>query len=349
LFICPGVYPKDGQLREAMWWEQFGQGRVRCNLCPFRCILGDSQTGQCRVRKNIRGKLYSLNYGKVVAAHIDPVEKKPVFHFLPGSKIFSVATAGCNLHCKYCQNWTISQRKPQEVDYVYMEPQDIVKAAKKYNCSSIAYTYTEPVIFYELVYETARLAKKEGLLNVMVTAGYINEKPLRQLCGVMDVIKVDFKAYNEDFYKEVVSGDLNSVLNTLKVIKEEGVWLEVVNLVVPALNDDEQDIKNLCLWIRDNLGEDVPLHFSRFHPMYKLTNLPPTPVRTLEKAARIAKDTGLKFVYIGNVPLHSSENTYCPKCGKVLIGRRGYQILENNIIDDKCKFCGENIPGIWHK
>jgi len=336
-------------LHKAMWQEEFGEGRVRCNLCPFRCVLGEGQVGQCRVRKNIGGVLYSLNYGKIVAAHIDPVEKKPVFHFLPGTKIFSIATAGCNLHCKYCQNWAISQKSPSEVEYTYMRPQDIVELAKRYKCPSLAYTYTEPVIFYELVYDTAKLAKKEGLYNVMITAAYINEEPLRKLCKLMDVIKVDFKGYSQDFYQKVVFGDLKVVLRNLKIIKEEGVWLEIVNLVIPTLNDSEEDIRGLCLWIRENLGNSVPLHFSRFYPMYKLTNLPPTPVSTLEKAWRIAKEVGLKYVYIGNVPGHPYESTYCPKCGKVLIKRKGYQILENNLIEGKCKFCGEKIPGIWEK
>ncbi len=336
-------------LHKAMWWEEFGGGRVRCQLCPFRCILEDSEVGQCRVRKNIGGILYTLNYGKIVAAHIDPIEKKPVFHFLPGTGIFSIATAGCNLHCKYCQNWAISQRSPSEVEYTYMSPQKIVNLAKAYHCLSIAYTYSEPVVFYELVYDTAKLAKKEGLYNVMVTAGYINEEPLRELCKFMDVIKVDLKGYSKDFYRKVVFGDLDVVLKNLKLIKEEGVWLEVVNLVVPTLNDSEKDIRALCMWIKENLGDKVPLHFSRFYPMYKLTNLAPTPVETLEKAYKIAKEVGLKYVYIGNIPGHPYESTYCPKCGKVLIKRRGYQVLENNIVEGRCKFCGEEIPGIWEE
>ena len=347
--VYPVIYPKDEKLHEALWWEKFSEEKIRCNLCPFRCILGDGQVGQCRVRKNISGVLYSLNYAKLVSANIDPVEKKPVFHFLPGSSIFSIATAGCNLHCKYCQNWTISQKSPDELNYMYMEPQDIVNKAKEYNSSSIAYTYSEPIIFYELMLDTAKLAHKEGLFNVMISAGFINEEPLRVLCQVMDVIKIDFKGYSEKFYKEVVFGELQTVLNTMKIIKEEGVWLEVVNLVVPTLNDSPQDIRSLCIWIKENLGKDTPIHFSRFHPMYKLKNLPPTPVKTLEKAFQIAKEVGLNYVYIGNVPSHPQENTYCPKCKEVVIKRVGYQILENNIAGGKCSFCGHSIPGIWQK
>ena len=343
------AFASDGQGKEAMWWNKYGQDAVRCELCPFRCILNPSQTGQCRVRRNTHGTLETLNYGKVVAAHVDPMEKKPVFHVLPGAKVFSIATAGCNLHCKYCQNWSISQRSPAQVDYVYMEPQDIVNAAKKYNCSAIAYTYTEPIIFYELVYETAKLARENGLINVMVTAGFINEKPLRKLCEVMDAIKVDFKAYDQDFYREIVFGDLSVVLQTLKIIKQEGVWLELVNLVVPTLNDDPAKIKELCEWINTHLGSQVPIHFSRFHPMYRLTNLPPTPVKTLETAASIARDAGLQFVYIGNVPLHSSENTYCPQCGKTVIKRVGYQVTEMSVNNGQCSFCKHDIPGIWEK
>lgn len=348
LVFSLGAHTRE-KLHEALWWQPFGEDSVRCNLCPFRCILKEGQIGQCRVRKSINYTLYTLNYAKVVAAHVDPVEKKPVYHFMPASDIFSVATAGCNLHCKYCQNWTISQRAPDQVDYVYMEPKDIVAMAKKYKCASIAYTYTEPIIFYELVYDTAKLAKEQGILNVMVTGGYINEEPLRQLCKVMDVIKVDFKGYSKKFYREVVFGDLDTVLNTMRIIKEEGVWLEVVNLVVPTLNDSPEDIKKLSEWVRDNVGKDTPIHFSRFHPMYKLTNLPPTPIKTLEQAHKIAKEAGLSYVYIGNVPSHPYENTYCPKCQRVLIRRVGYQILENNIKNGQCKSCRKKIPGVWQK
>ena len=348
ILLVPAPVPLQAEEEhEAMWYRQLPDKRVQCELCPFKCVLSESQTGQCGVRKNIGGKLYSLNYGKVVSANVDPVEKKPVFHFLPGTSIYSIATAGCNLHCKYCQNWTISQKRPDELRYRYMTPEDIVAEAKRYDCRSIAYTYSEPIVFYELAYETAKLARAQGLKNVMVTSGYINEEPLRQLCKVMDVIKVDFKAFDKDFYRNVVFGDLDTVLNTMKVIKEEGVWLEVVNLVVPTLNDSDDQIRGLCTWIKDNLGDDTPLHFSRFHPTYRLTNLPLTPVATLQRAYDIAKETGLKFVYIGNVARHPYESTYCPRCGRTLIRRAGYHILENNIENGACRFCKEPTPGIW--
>jgi len=335
-----GKYP-------AMWQEKVFDKAVRCNLCPYRCILREGQVGQCGVRKNIGGKLYSLNYGKVVAFNIDPVEKKPLFHFLPGSYALSLASAGCNLHCKFCQNWEISQRTADEVPFQKLAPEDIVAFAKKHGCSSIAYTYSEPVVFYELMYNTAKLAKKEGVHNIMVTAGFINPEPLKELLKYMDAVKVDLKGFSKDFYKNVVFGDRDVILNNLKIIKQSGVWLEIVNLVIPTLNDSSVEIKEMCQWIKDNLGTDVPLHFSRFYPMYKMKNLPPTPVETLEKAREIALSVGLKYVYIGNVPGHPAESTYCPKCGRLLIKRQGYKILENNVIEGRCKFCREEIPGVF--
>ena len=263
----------------AMWQEKVFDGAVRCNLCPYRCILREGQVGQCGVRKNIGGKLYSLNYGKIVAFNIDPVEKKPVFHFLPGSFALSLATAGCNLHCKFCQNWEISQRTAQEVPFRKLTPEQIVDFAKKNGCDSIAYTYSEPVVFYELMYNTAKLAHKKGLRNIMVTAGFINPQPLKELLKYMDAVKVDLKGFSKDFYKNVVFGDRDVILNNLKIIKQSGVWLEIVNLVIPTLNDNLDEIKKMCEWIRDNLGEDVPLHFSRFYPMYKLKNTPLSRIR----------------------------------------------------------------------
>lgn len=351
-FLTVGGYAeneKGDSPHKAMWWEKLQGDTVQCQLCPFRCVIKEGKRGQCGIRKNIDGTLYTLNYGKIVAAHIDPIEKKPFFHVLPGKYAFSIAMAGCNLHCKYCQNWVISQSLPSQLDYTYRTPQEVVQAAKANNCDIIAYTYSEPTIFYEFMYDTAKLAKGEGLFNVMISSGFINEKPLRKLCKYMDAIKIDFKGYNKEFYRKIVSGRLEPVLNTLKVVKDEGVWLEVVNLVVPTLNDSSKDFRGLCEWVKDNLGSDVPIHFSRFTPMYKLGNLSPTPVKTLEKAVRIAKEAGIKYVYLGNVPSHRLENTYCPKCGELLIKRRGFIVMENNIVEGKCKFCGEDIPGLWNE
>jgi len=320
---------------------------VKCELCPRECVLGPWQRGDCRVRISDGHKLVTLVYGKPCAVHIDPVEKKPMFHFLPGSRAFSVATAGCNLHCKFCQNWDISQSNPEDTRNVDLPPPELVAAARSYRCESIAYTYSEPVIFYEYTYDAAAIARKHGVKNILVTAGFINERPLRELCAVVDGANVDLKGFTEDYYREVCAGRLDTVIRTLEVMLEEGVFVEITNLIVPTLNDDMATIRRMCRWIVSALGPDVPLHFSRFHPMYKLRGLPPTPVPTLEQAARTARDEGIKYVYIGNVPGSPFENTVCPSCSRVVIGRRGYSITELNMSRDRCKFCGERIAGVW--
>lgn len=352
LFFCLYL-PKIGlgvqeKLKEASFYQKLDNKILQCLLCPRRCVIADKKRGFCGVRENRDGILYTLVYAKPCAIHIDPIEKKPLFHFLPSTSAFSIATAGCNLKCKFCQNWQISQAKPEEVDYIYLEPSDLVKKAKDSASPTIAYTYTEPTIFYEYMLDIAKLAKKQGLRNIMHSAGHINEEPLRQLCKYLDAANIDLKGFSEKYYNEMSLGNLDSVLKTLKILKEEGAWLEITNLILPGYNDDEDTIIKMCLWIKENLGADVPLHFSRFWPMYKLTALNPTPIETLEKARKIAMDCGLKYVYIGNVPGIEAENTYCPKCKKVIIRRSGYTILEINLEDGKCKFCGEKIAGIWH-
>jgi len=332
---------------EALFYDKLENNEVQCKLCPRKCVLLESQTGFCRARKNIEGKLYSKVYGKIVTAHLDPIEKKPLFHFMPSTQTFSIATAGCNFRCKFCQNWQISQRSPDEVNYVYLSSQEVVNKALQSKAESIAFTYNEPIIFYEYMLDIAKLAKKEGLGTLMITNGYINEKPLRKLAKYIDAANVDLKGFTEKFYSDVIFGDLNSVLKSLKVMKEEGMWIEITNLIVPALNDNLEDIKNMCRWIRDNLGSDVPLHFSRFTPMYRLRNLPYTPVETLKKAIEIAKDAGIEYVYIGNIPGHKYNSTFCPNCGRRLIYRIGFQVLTNHVDDNRCKFCGHEIPGVW--
>jgi pyruvate formate lyase activating enzyme len=320
---------------------------IRCELCPKECALGPWQRGDCRVRISDGEKLVTLVYGKPCAVHVDPIEKKPMFHFLPGSGSFSIATAGCNLHCKYCQNWDISQSNAEDTSNADVPPEKAVALARRYDCASIAYTYSEPIVFYEYAYDTAALAKSEGIKNIMVTAGFINEKPLRQLCKVIDGANVDLKGFAEDFYRDVCSGRLDVVLRTLEIMAEEGVMTEITNLVVPTLNDDPEMIRKMCRWIVDALGPDVPMHFSRFHPMYQLKGLHPTPPDTLLGAAAIASDEGLNYVYVGNLPGTEWENTTCPGCRKVLIRRRGYRVLELNMDDGHCKFCGETIRGVW--
>jgi pyruvate formate lyase activating enzyme len=297
---------------------------------------------------NKDGTLYTLGYGNPVAVHIDPIEKKPFFHVMPGERAFSIAVAGCNMRCLFCQNWQISQSRSDETQNYDMSPEDIVDAAIKNNCRFITYTYTEPTVFYEYMLDISRLAKIKGLKNTMHSCGYINPEPLKELLGYMDAVNVDLKGFNEDFYNRMgMMAQLGPVLETLKTIKQAGVWLEITNLLIPGSNDDPEEIKKMCAWIRDNLGDETPLHFSRFMPAFKLQNLPPTPLEKLYEAYQIAKDAGLKYVYLGNVPGNSQENTYCPKCGKGIVKRIGYQILENNIKNSKCKFCGHNIAGIW--
>jgi len=296
---------------------------------------------------NVDGKLVTLVYGKVCAAHIDPVEKKPMFHFIPGTKAFSIATAGCNLHCKFCQNWEISQANPEDVENSDLPPENVVELAKRNGCESIAYTYTDPVIFYEYTYDTCKIAKQEGIKNILVTAGFIQEKPLIKLMPYVDGANVDIKSFADKFYRDICSGRLEPVLRTVKMMREAGVIVEVTNLLVPTLNDNDDDVKKLVDWMVNAAGPDVPLHFSRFFPLYKMRNLPPTPFETLNKFREVALNTGVKYVYIGNVANGDWENTYCAKCKKLLVKRIGYQVLEVNVEDSKCRFCGEKIYGFW--
>lgn len=319
---------------------------VQCELCPNRCLLEPDQRSKCRTRMNKGGALYSLVYGKPCAVHVDPIEKKPFFHFLPGTKAFSIATAGCVLSCKFCQNWQISQAVPEETDTSDLPPGKVVSNALAYRCRSISYTYTEPTVFYEYMYDTAIIARNKGVKNTMHSCGYINENPLRTLAKHLDAANIDLKGFTEEFYGRVCSGSLKPVLHSLMVLKEERVWLEITNLVIPTLNDDMRKIKEMSAWIVRNLGADVPIHFSRFFPHYKLTNLPPTPIETLESARRAATDAGLKFVYIGNIR-HESENTFCPKCKKEIIERIGYFVKQNHISKGRCGFCNAAIPGVW--
>lgn len=346
-FFLNGIFASPN-LKEALFYQKLDNKNLQCQLCPRNCAVVPGKRGFCGIRENTNGVLYTLSYAKPVAIHIDPIEKKPFFHFLPGSKAFSIATAGCNLRCKFCQNWEISQKLPEEVDFTYVTPQELVRKTKESNTSVIAYTYTEPTIFYEYMIEVAKLAKVEGIRNVMHSSGYINEKPLRQLCKYLDAANIDLKGFSDEYYAKMAEGSLEPVLKTLKILKDEGVHLEITNLLLPGYNDDEKTIAAMCAWIKDNLGVSVPIHFSRFYPMYKLSALNPTPVETLEKAKLIALKTGLKFVYIGNVPGHEGENTYCPQCKKMLIERKGYFVLKNEIVDGRCKYCGEKIEGIWN-
>ncbi|MGQ9617677.1 MAG: AmmeMemoRadiSam system radical SAM enzyme [Candidatus Aminicenantia bacterium] len=332
---------------EARYYKKLPDMEVECELCPRKCLVGDTERGYCGVRENRKGKYITLVYGKPCSMAVDPIEKKPFFHFFPGTSAFSLATAGCNVNCKFCQNWEISQVRPEQVRSLDLLPSRVASLALQYGCSSISYTYSEPVIFFEYMYDCSIEARKVGIKNTVVTNAYIQLKPLEELCKVVDAIKVDLKAFRESFYKDIVRGQLKPVLESIKKIKERGVWLEIVYLVIPGFNDFGEDIKKMAKWFREEVSDLVPVHFSRFHPMYLMRNIPPTPVKTLENLRRIAMDEGLKYVYIGNVPGHDGENTYCHNCGKLLIRRYGFSILEFNIKRGKCKFCNTKIPGIF--
>lgn len=334
-------------LKQAMFYKRLDDKKVSCQLCPRQCVIAEGKRGFCQVRENQGGKLYSLVYGRPCTVDVGPIEKAPFYHFIPGHKRLCLATVGCNLKCRYCQNWHISQVAPGEVREFNLSAQEIVEEAIRQKVTSISFTYTEPVVFYEYMYEISKLAKEKGIRTCIVSNGYINPEPLKMLLEVMDAVKIDFKGFTQKFYREDTYGELQPVLNTLKVLKEEGAYFEIVNLIVPTLNDNLEDIRRMCIWIRENLGEDVPLHFSRFSPAYRLTHLPPTSVQTLEEAVRIAKDVGLKYVYIGNVPGHVYNSTFCPNCKKRLIHRIHFSVLENHIKEGRCPFCGYKIYGIW--
>jgi pyruvate formate lyase activating enzyme len=343
----PGLFSA-GQLKEALYYTKLANKIVQCQLCPRRCVIPPAKRGFCGIRENHGGVLYTLSFAKPVSiTTTDPIEKKPLYHFLPGTRTFSLATAGCNLRCKFCQNWEISQRLPEEVEYRYLEPPDLVELIKESGCPTVAYTYTEPTIFYEYMLEVAKLSRQRGLKNIMHSNGYINEEPLAELAKYLDGANIDLKGFSDEYYRKLSEGSLEPVLNSLKLLKRLAVHTELTNLVIDGFNDDTDTLIKMCLWIKDNLGADTPLHFSRAWPMYKLTSINPTPVATLERARQIALDCGLKYVYIGNIASHPAENTYCPKCGKLLIERRGYFIAQNNVLDGRCKFCEEKIDGVW--
>lgn len=336
-------------MEEAAFYEKEGEN-PRCFLCPHHCSIPENKLGLCGTRKNTGGKLYAHLYGTIIAAHIDPVEKKPLFHFLPGSSTFSIAGPGCNLQCGFCQNWQISQ-----LDHVRAEkmpkgsttPAGIVAQVKQAGLNSISYTYTEPTVAYEFVYECAVKARAEGIRTIMVTNGYISPEPLKELVEYIDAFNIDLKAMDEKFYRKVCGGLLQPVLESLVTVRTAGCWLEVTNLLIPGLNSDEEQIGKLIDFVKNELGDDVPLHFSGFYPTYKLTDVEPTSSAVLERACRMAQEQGLMYVYAGNIHTNDGEHTYCPFCKKAVILRSGYTILENNVMGNKCKFCQSTIAGIF--
>ncbi|MCX6358015.1 MAG: AmmeMemoRadiSam system radical SAM enzyme [Candidatus Aureabacteria bacterium] len=333
--------------REAMHYVRMEGSLLHCQLCPRNCLIADGLRGHCGVRQNRGGKLTTIVYGKPCTYHNDPIEKKPLFHYLPGTTAFSLATAGCNLGCKFCQNWQISQARPEEVTAFDMPPEQVVAMAIREKSPTIAYTYTEPVIFYEYMYDTARRGKARGVRSVMITNGFIQPTPMKELCAHLAAVKVDLKAFTQKFYQEICDGTLAPVLETLKLLKKAGVWHEIVVLLVPTLNDGEKEITELCAWVKKELGPDVPVHFTRYYPTYKIKNLPPTPVATHEKARAIALKSGLHFAYVGNVPGHPDENTHCPRCNKVVVNRVAYYVDMSGLKNGGCASCGCPIPGVW--
>ncbi len=335
-------------MREAMFYEKLDDKMVKCNLCSHRCSrIADSKKGICGVRENKNGKLYSLVYGKVAARSVDPIEKKPLFHFLPGSRSYSIATVGCNFRCGNCQNFDISQLPKERKIIVGQEvsPEEIVSAAKRNNCASIAYTYSEPTIFFEYAYDTAKLASTAGIKTVFVTNGYITEEALKEINPYLDAANIDLKSFSDDFYRKNCGARLEPVLGSIRLYKSLGIWTEITTLIIPTLNDSEEELRKIAEFISE-VGEETPWHITQFHPTYKLIDLPRTPITILRRAREIGLEAGLRYVYEGNVPGENGENTYCHNCGKMLIRRFGYQILENKIKNSACTYCGTKIDGV---
>jgi MEMO1 family protein len=330
--------------KEAMFYKSINETTVQCMLCPNYCVLKNGQTGTCLTRKAENGKLMSLSYGKLVAIHMDPIEKKPLYHFYPGSQTLSIGSAGCNLHCKNCQNSHISQSKPQDMQYIEASPEQLVNKAISMGCKTISYTYNEPTVFYEYVYETAKLAHEKGLKNVIVSNGYINQEPLKKLLPYIDAANIDLKCFKDSIYKEMSQAQLEPILQTLKTIKDSGVWLEITNLIIPTWTNNMDMIKEMCVWLVDKGFEETPLHFSRFFPAYKMQDVPATSIDDLNKAFDIATEQGIKYIYLGNV---RSEDviTKCANCKHALISRKGYNAIISEGFSGTCPKCGAVIPG----
>jgi len=332
---------------EASFYRRLDDGSIQCGVCWRRCVVRQGKLGFCHNKKNVDGTYYSLVYGRPGALQIDPIEKEPAFHMLPGATIFCTGTASCNNRCKFCQNWHLSQRTLWEVPNLDRSAEEIVALALEAGCEAVSFTYNEPTVFYEFMYDITALAKEAGLWALFHTNGGMNREPMLALLELMDAVTVDLKAFTEEFYQRVSSSRLEPVLRTLETVRGAGKHLEIVNLVIPTLNDNLDDIRRMCVWIKTNLGDDVPLHFIRFFPAYKLQRLPPTPVETLEAAAAVADSEGLQYVYIGNVPGHRRNSTFCPRCGETLISRVHFAVMELKLEQGKCPSCGHEIPGIW--
>jgi len=331
----------------ARYYRKLAKRYVKCQLCPRHCYVAPGARGFCEVRENRRGEYFTLVYGRAASVSIDPVEKKPFFHALPGSPIFSFVTAGCNLECNNCQNYQLSQARPEALPAMDLPPAPLVRMAKQHGCSLIAGTYSEPTVFCEYLLDVAKEGNKRGVRTMMVSSGFTERQPIIDLCRELTAIKIDLKSMRHRFYKSNSQGALKPVLSSVELVKKQGVWLEIVCLVIPTLNDSEAEIKDLARWVRTHVGVDVPLHFSRFHPAYKLTRLPPTPYKTLTRCAAIARAEGLHYVYVGNVPDARDQATRCPKCATIVIGRQNFSITARHLEDGRCASCRQPIPGIW--
>lgn len=335
-------------MKEAMLYEKIGDKKVQCNLCAHQCKINEGKKGICLVRENRDGTLYTLVYGRTISQHVDPIEKKPLFNFYPGTTAYSIATVGCNFKCQFCQNWEISQmvRDEQLIMGNEASPESIVENAKKYGSKSIAYTYTEPTIFFEYAYDTAKLAHEVDIKNVFVTNGYMTEEAIKKIEPYLDAANVDLKSFSDDFYRKLCGAKLQPVLDALKLMKKLGIWVEVTTLIIPTLNDSSEELREIAKFIVNELGEGTPWHISRFYPAYNLTDKPPTPIETIHKAREIGLNEGLKYVYEGNVPGSTGENTYCPNCKNLIIERWGYQIINKATKDGKCPYCESRIYGV---
>ena len=335
-------------MKLAKWWEPVEGNKVLCTLCPRYCKIGEGQPGFCYIRQNHKGKLYSIGYGRPTGFAIDPVEKKPLNHFLPATSILSFGTAGCNLGCKFCQNWSISKAKLDELNSLGASPEDVIRLAKQNNVPSIAFTYNDPTIFGEYVIDISKLAREEGIKTVMVTAGYIDKEARKDIYKYIDAANVDLKGFTERFYFKLTFSHLKDILDTLSWLKKEtGVWFEITTLLIPDENDSPEEIQRECDWILNNLGDSVPIHFTAFHPDFKMQDREKTPVETVKTAREIAISSGIKYSYTGNVHNPEGQTTYCPGCGISLIKRDWHSVVTNKIDSGKCPKCGTTIAGVF--
>lgn len=335
------------QPQPSPWFDQIDSNTIRCTLCPKACVLADGERSPCRVRENRDGAGYTLTHSNPTLVQEDPIERAPFYHVMPGCRVLSISTVGCNLACQFCEVWDMALVEPEEVHAYQLPPEEVISHASAAGVTAMGYAFGEPVVFYEYMLDTARLAKENGLMNLVHSAGYIEPEPLSALSPYLDAANIDLKGFDPAFYRELVGGELDPVLRTLELLKSQGVHVEITNLVIPTLNDDQGLIREMCAWIVNTLGSDVPLHFSRFYPLYKLSALPRTPVSTLDQARQTALEAGLKYVYVAKVIGHEGENTFCPNCGEKIISRLGFVIDAIDLVDGGCRYCGTPIPGHW--